>query len=49
VKLNFDIGADFEVTPKLSLRGAILIGGISAFDSQAGFGFGIAFHPGKTR
>ena len=49
VKLNFDIGADFEVTPKLSLRGAILVGGVSAFDSQAGFGFGVAFHPGKTR
>lgn len=49
VKLNFDIGADFEVTPKLSLRGAILVGGVSAFDSQAGFGFGVAFHPGRTR
>jgi hypothetical protein len=49
VKLNFDIGADFEVTPKLSLRGAILVGGVSAFESQAGFGFGVAFHPGRTR
>jgi hypothetical protein len=49
VKLNFDIGADFEVTPKLSLRGAILVGGVSAFESQAGYGFGVAFHPGRTR
>jgi hypothetical protein len=49
VKLNFDLGADFEVTQKLSLRGAILVGGVSAGDSQAGFGFGVAFHPGKTR
>jgi hypothetical protein len=49
VKLNFDIGADFEVTQKLSLRGAILVGGVSEFDSQAGFGFGVAFHPGRTR
>ena len=49
VKLNFDLGADFEVTQKLSLRGAILIGGVSSGDSQAGFGFGVAFHPGKTQ
>lgn len=49
VKLNFDIGADFEVTPKLSLRGAVLVGGVSNGDSQAGFGFGVAFHPGRAR
>lgn len=49
VKLNFDVGADFEVTPRLSFRGAILIGGVSEFDSQAGFGFGVAFKPGGLR
>jgi hypothetical protein len=49
VKLNFDLGADFEVTQKLSLRGAILVGGVSAGDSQAGFGLGVAFHPGRAR
>lgn len=49
VKLNFDLGADFEVTQKLSLRGAILVGGVSAGDSQAGFGFGVAFHPGRAK
>jgi hypothetical protein len=49
VKLNFDLGADFAVTQKLSFRGAIVIGGVSAGDSQAGFGFGVAFHPGRAR
>lgn len=48
VKLNFDLGADYEVTPKLSLRGAILVGGVSNGDSQAGFGLGVAFHPGRA-
>jgi hypothetical protein len=49
VKVNFDIGVDFEVTRTLSLRGAVLIGGVSEFDSKAGFGFGLAFHPGTVR
>lgn len=49
VKLNFDLGADFEVTQKLSLRGAILVGGVSSGESQAGFGLGVAFHPGRVR
>lgn len=45
VKVNFDFGADFEVTRALSLRGALTVGGVSAFDSKVGFGFGLAFHP----
>lgn len=49
VKVNFDIGADFEITRTLSLRGALTVGGVSVFESQAGFGFGLAFHPGSVR
>jgi hypothetical protein len=45
VKVNFDFGADFEVTRTLSLRGALTVGGISEFDSKVGFGFGLAFRP----
>ena len=45
LKVNFDFGADFEVTRALSLRGAFTVGGVSAADSKVGFGFGLAFHP----
>jgi hypothetical protein len=49
VKMNFDVGADFEFTPRLSLRGAVTVGGVSAFDSETGFGLGLVFHPGLVR
>jgi hypothetical protein len=45
VKVNFDFGADFEVTRMLSLRGALTVGGVSVGDSKVGFGFGLVFHP----
>jgi len=45
LKVNFDIGADFQATPVLSLRGALTVGGVGAFDSKVGFGFGLVFHP----
>lgn len=52
LKVNFDFGADFEVTRTLSLRGAITVGGVGqlgpregSFDSKVGFGFGFAFRP----
>ncbi|HEU4642936.1 MAG TPA: hypothetical protein VFS44_10825 [Gemmatimonadaceae bacterium] len=49
VKVNFDFGADFEVTRQLSLRGAFTVGGVSEADSKVGFGFGLAFHPVGVR
>ena len=45
LKVNFDFGADFEVTRTLSLRAALDVGGVSEFDSKVGFGFGFAFRP----
>src|SRR5919199_2573226 len=42
VKLNFDFGADFEVTRMLSLQGLITVGGVSAARSEVGFGLGLA-------
>ena len=49
LKLNFDFGADFEVTRMLSLRGLITVGGVSAEDSDVGFGFGLAIRPTSLR
>jgi hypothetical protein len=45
VKLNFDLGADFEITPNLALRGAIDIGGVGPGDSQTGVGVSLAYRP----
>ena len=45
LKVNFDVGADFEATRVLSLRGALTVGGVGAGDSKVGFGFGLVFHP----
>jgi hypothetical protein len=45
VKLNFDFGADFEVTRMLSLQGLITVGGVSAARSEVGFGLGLAIRP----
>ena len=49
LKLNFDMGADFEVTRLLSLRGLITVGGVSAGDSEVGFGLGLAIRPTPLR
>jgi hypothetical protein len=45
LKVNFDIGADFEVSRQLSLRSALTVGGVSDGPSKVGVGFGIAFRP----
>jgi hypothetical protein len=45
VNVNFDIGADFEATRVLSLRGALTVGGVGAGSSKVGFGFGLVFRP----
>lgn len=49
LKVNFDFGADYEVTRMLSLRAAVTVGGVSDGPSQTGFGFGLAFRPAGLR
>jgi hypothetical protein len=49
LKLNFDFGADFEVTRMLSLRGLITVGGVSEGESEVGFGLGLAIRPTPLR
>lgn len=41
VNVNFDFGADFEVTRSLSIRGSIMLGG----DDEEAFGIGLAWRP----
>lgn len=41
----FDLGADFEVSPRLSLRLAFTFGGEEAFGGGNAVGFGLAWRP----
>lgn len=45
MRINFDIGADFEVTQTLSIRGSIMLGG----DDEEAFGLGLAWRPRGLR
>ncbi|HEY7877859.1 MAG TPA: hypothetical protein VIC55_06525 [Gemmatimonadaceae bacterium] len=45
VNVDFDIGADWELNPVLSLRGALTVGKVGALPSKTGFGIGLAFRP----
>ncbi len=45
VGLNFDIGADFELTPVLSIRAAVMFGG----DEPDAFGLGLSWRPRGLR
>jgi len=48
VAINFDLGAAFELTPRLSLNAALLFPGGDWFD-DTGFGFGIYWRPASIR
>lgn len=41
IRINFDLGADFELTRALSLRFSVMLGG----DEEEAFGFGLAWRP----
>lgn len=45
LSLNFDVGADLELTKRLSLRASFLFTGSDAFRDDIGFGLSIAFRP----
>lgn len=45
VGLNFDLGADFELTPVLSIRAAVTFGG----DEPDAFGLGLSWRPRGLR
>ena len=42
--IDFDVGADFEITPAIALRGAAFFGGGDLF-SRNGFGLSLAWRP----
>lgn len=45
--LGFDIGANFEFSPRMALRLGIVLGGTNYFDDQSGFGVSLAWRPGQ--
>lgn len=45
LRINFDLGVDFELTQTLSLRGSIMFGG----DDEEAFGLGFAWRPRGLR
>jgi hypothetical protein len=45
VSLNFDIGANFELTPQLALRASAMFTGSNATAEQNAFGLSLAFRP----
>ncbi len=45
MRINFDLGVDFELTQTLSLRGSIMFGG----DDEEAFGLGFAWRPRGLR
>lgn len=45
LRVNFDIGADFELSETFSLRASLMLGG----DNEDGFGFGLAWRPRGLR
>ena len=48
VGLGFDIGADFEFSPRMALRLGIVLGGTDYFEDQSGFGVSLAWRPGRS-
>ena len=49
LSINFDVGAAFELNPRLSLVAAILFPGGDILPDDTGFGFGIYWRPGAIR
>lgn len=49
LNVNFDFGADFEMTHTLSLRPAISVGSIGGSGSDVSFGLSLAYHPLAAR
>lgn len=45
LRVNFDLGANFEITEVLSLRAAVTVGG----EDETGFGLGLAWRPRGMR
>ncbi len=45
LKLDFDLGADLEVSRTLALRSALVVGAVDGGPTKVGVGFGIAFKP----
>ena len=48
VGLGFDIGADFEFTPRMSMRLGVVLGGTDYFEDQSAFGVSLAWRPART-
>ena len=48
VGLGFDIGADFEFTPRMSMRLGVVLGGTEYFDDQSAFGVSLAWRPARA-
>ena len=45
--IGFDIGANFEFSPALAMRLALVFGGSDYFDDESAFGLSLAWHPGR--
>jgi hypothetical protein len=45
--LGFDLGANFEFSPALAMRLALVFGGSDYFDDESAFGLSLAWHPGR--
>ena len=45
LSVNFDVGADLELTRRVSLRATFLFTGSDSFDDDVGFGLSIAWRP----
>lgn len=48
VGLGFDIGADFEFTPRMSMRLGVVLGGTDYFEDQSAFGISLAWRPSRV-
>jgi hypothetical protein len=48
VGLGFDIGADFEFTPRMSMRLGVVLGGTDYFEDQSAFGLSLAWRPSRV-
>ena len=48
IGLGFDIGADFEFTPRMSMRLGVVLGGTDYFEDQSSFGVSLAWRPARA-
>ena len=48
IGLGFDIGADFEFTPRMSMRLGVVLGGTDYFEDQSAFGVSLAWRPSRV-